>query len=170
PHHEQGRRKAGVPRGEGQVSRNQNRQRGGEDDEIASGQQEAARGRTATCRGHRSARTGHKTGGYYRSGVGSSSGPCSVSGSTSQPSSSAARRTRSSRRRRRTCTATSRATISHPPPAITQLPSVYRRRTACCHSCSNRPTARPVVARTAASKSSPDSSRSSNGVSVPVGF
>ena len=49
PHHEQGRRKAGVPRGEGQVSRNQNRQRGGEDDEIASGQQEAARGRTATC-------------------------------------------------------------------------------------------------------------------------
>ena len=49
PYHQQGRRQAGVPRGEGQISRDQDRHRGGKDDEIASGQQEAARGRTATC-------------------------------------------------------------------------------------------------------------------------
>ena len=36
-----------------------------------------------------------------------------------------------------------RATSSHPPPAMSQLPKVYRRRSARCHSCSNRPRAEP---------------------------
>ena len=55
-----------------------------------------------------------------------------------------------------------------PPPA--SCPSVYRRRTVRCHSCSNRP--RPARSSPAPPRRSPRPPRAaaSSGVSVPVGF
>ena len=46
----------------------------------------------------------------------------------------------------------------------------YLRRTDRCHSSSKRSSVRPVVASTAASKSSPSLSRLSSGPKVPDGF
>ena len=114
---------------------------------------------------------GIRHGGYHRSRVGSSSGPSSAFGlhvpalvqrGAPDPVGPAA-------------AADQPAPAGRPPPA-----SRRRRSASCpgcsaagrarCHSCSNRPRVRPVVASTAASKSSPASSRCRSGVSVPVGF
>ena len=162
----------GMPGGEGQIPRDEHDHRSGQDDEIAAGQQEAARGRSAACRGHRGARTGHKS---WRL--------LPIPGRVKFRSAARFRAPRPIPRRAPPgapdppgagagpATSTSRATTSHPPPAMSQLTRLYRRRTRCAATpARSGPMERPVVASTAASKSSPASSRPSSGVRVPAGF